>query len=104
MTESYEELLQKIQKKGTDYAKHLTELNNLNNDARDKVDKLLKEMNTNTQKQKQTSCDVCYSRQKTHATVPCYHTYCENCAGRALNRNKCFQCRGQIDSVVRIYI
>ena len=90
-----------MKSKGDDFANHLTELNNLNNDAREKVDKLLKEMNS---KKPKNTCDVCYSRLKTHATVPCYHTYCENCASRALSRNRCFQCRGRIDNIVRIFI
>ena len=101
MTANYEKLLVTLKETSDEFANYLTELNNLNNDARNKCEKLLTHLSSN---KPEKSCSVCYSKPNTHAALPCGHCYCENCCNRALTRNKCFTCRQRIESVVRIYI
>ena len=52
-----------------------------------------------------SDCIVCRDRERTHAIMPCGHRcVCEGCARELYNRGQgCPQCRGSMDSFLRIY-
>ena len=99
----YDELLMKLKEKSEEFSAFLTEINNLNNDIKTRTDKLLHAIDQLKGKNHKL-CTVCYSSIPTHALMPCGHIYCEKCAQRGLNRNKCFTCRQNIQELFRIFI
>ena len=103
MTSNYVETLNKIKLKADEFASVLTNINNLNNDLKERTEKLLKALGDI--KHNKVTCKICYSRPPTHCVLPCGHAgICEQCAQRALNRNRCFTCRANIGSAVKIYM
>ena len=50
-----------------------------------------------------TKCTVCVTRELGAVLIPCGHTFCLSCAGRA-ERTRCHTCRARIDSTLRIFI
>ena len=104
---SYTDLAKKLQDKATEFGVHLGELNSLNNDVKERLDKVLKSIEHLAGKSPNTkvTCSVCYTRPQTHAIIPCGHGgMCVECATRAQQRNRCFTCRGRIEDIIRIYL
>ena len=105
---SYSELAKKFHEKSTAFGVHLASINTLNDEVKERTEKLLTaiEQLTGTQSiAAKISCSVCYTRDRTHAILPCGHGgICAGCATRAQQRNRCFTCRGRIEEVVRIYL
>ena len=90
--------------KADEFANHLTDLNNLNNDVRERTEKLLKSIKELCPKPK-TTCSVCFCAPPTHVLIECGHgQLCENCATRALSRSRCFTCRQRITGILRVFI
>jgi len=59
-------------------------------------------MNLNTfQKQAAPTCTICMTKAVTHATIPCGHTYCEDCSTK--QTTLCYMCRIQIRDRVRLF-
>ena len=100
---SYEEILLKLKDKSDQFSNSLTELNNANNDLKNKTETILKKLSELKGRPVKT-CSVCYTRECTHALVPCGHTFDQNCATRALSRNRCFMCRGEVESILRVFV
>ena len=100
---SYPEILTKISAKSAEFAKFLADINHLNNDIKDRTDKLLKAIN-DLQGKGSKLCTVCYTRERSHTILKCGHLFCSNCAERALARNKCFTCRQEIEGLFRVFI
>lgn len=53
------------------------------------------------QKQAAPTCTICMTRGVTHATIPCGHTYCEECCTK--QTTLCYMCRVQIRDRVRLF-
>jgi hypothetical protein len=53
------------------------------------------------QKQAAPTCTICMIKGVTHATIPCGHTYCEECSTK--QTTLCYICRAQIRDRVRIF-
>ena len=65
----------------------------------------LKELNGSVALATQISCSICCTRERTMCFLPCGHAgFCEDCAARALRRNRCFTCRAEIESSMRIFL
>ena len=59
-------------------------------------------VNLNTfQKQAAPTCTICMTKAITHATIPCGHTYCEECSTK--QTTLCYMCRVQIRDRVRLF-
>jgi hypothetical protein len=100
---SYEDACCKMKQKADKFSVFLTDINNMNNDVKNNLDKLLQAFSDI--KGTIQTCTVCYSRPPTHVFIPCMHAgICQSCAERGLNRNKCFQCRSPIESISKIFI
>ena len=51
------------------------------------------------------TCNCCYSRPRTHCFVPCGHgNFCKHCCQRGVARNRCFTCRAEVESILRVYV
>ena len=48
-------------------------------------------------------CKICMDNSIKYTLVPCGHCYCERCASRATEYNKCFLCRRDVDKLVKLY-
>jgi hypothetical protein len=53
------------------------------------------------QKQGVPTCTICMNKGVTHATIPCGHTYCEECSTK--QTTLCYMCRVQIRDRVRLF-
>ena len=100
---SFESILLKVKERADQFASRLTDLNNANNELKNQTDKVLKKLLEFKGKQPK-NCSVCYSREVSHALVPCGHCYCENDSSRALTRNRCPMCRAPVESILRVFI
>jgi hypothetical protein len=47
------------------------------------------------------TCTICMSKEITHATLPCGHTYCEECSRSQVT--SCYTCRVQVRDRVRLF-
>jgi hypothetical protein len=46
-------------------------------------------------------CTICMTKEITHATIPCGHTYCEECSRTQVT--SCYICRVQVRDRVRLF-
>ncbi len=46
-------------------------------------------------------CTICMTKEITHATIPCGHTYCEDCSRTQVT--SCYICRVQVRDRVRLF-
>lgn len=47
------------------------------------------------------TCTICMAKEVTHATLPCGHTYCEECSRSQVT--SCYTCRVQVRDRVRLF-
>ena len=104
---NYEDLAKKMHEKSLELDQHLCELKKANDELRDRSATVLGALSAlvGSVAQGPKTCNVCYSRPRQFALLPCGHaTYCEQCSNRAMSRGRCFTCRQPIEQVVRIYL
>lgn len=51
-----------------------------------------------------TICKICMENAVRFAIDPCGHCYCEECSARAVTDGRCFQCRRNIQKMIRLYM
>ena len=103
---SYEDQLRSIRDKALEFDKHLVRVKKYNDDLVQKSERVLHSVTELLGSAKPTAkknCAVCYTRERTHAVLPCGHVFCENCAQRAA-RGRCFNCRQPIQETIRVYV
>ena len=102
---SFSDIAKAMQEKSKELDDHLTHLKKLNEELRDRSEKILVALEklVGCTKNSDKSCTVCYSRPRTHAVL-CGPCYCQNCAQRCLDRGRCYVCRKAVTEMVRIYI
>ena len=87
---------------------HLQTLKTINDELKDKCEKALaalQQLSGNTSIAARITCNICYSRERTHAMLPCGHGgLCETCSTRAVRRGRCHSCRGSVESAIRIFL
>ena len=103
MTSSYQELCKMMQNKANDFKKHLMRLNTLNNDIIERTEKIMVAMHEMMGDTSKKMCPICYSHELSHAYT-CGHCFCEACAQRGLERNKCAVCRARVTSCMKLYL
>lgn len=47
------------------------------------------------------TCTICMTKEVTHATLPCGHTYCEECSRSQVT--SCYTCRVQVRDRIRLF-
>ena len=102
---SFSDIANAMQEKSKELDVHLNHLKKLNEELRDRSEKILVALEklVGCTKNNDKSCTVCYSRPRTHAVL-CGHCYCQNCAQRCLDRGRCYVCRKAVTEMVRIYL
>ena len=102
---SYEEVVKGMRDKAVEFESALASVMQTNNELVEKasealtgIAKLIGNVRQNSNK-----CNVCYTREAARVCVPCGHTFCSSCAGRA-ERSRCHACRAHVDSTMRVYI
>lgn len=48
-------------------------------------------------------CRICMDTPVQYAVDPCGHCYCEQCASRASSENRCYQCRRNIQKLIKLF-
>ena len=108
MAEKYADLAKKLHEKGLELDTQLRNLTKVNADLVVKCENCLNCLKDITGSQAlaaKINCSVCYSNERTHCFLPCGHGgYCEACANRGVRRNRCFTCRGEIQSILRVFL
>ena len=99
---SFATILSQIKAKSEEFSSYLTECNELNEQLRHKSQKLLKLIDTKNRTPNKL-CSICYVQPIQIALLPCGHVLCVGCSERAINRSRCFQCRGALDGSLKIY-
>ena len=105
---SYTELAKSLHDKTVELDKHLRNLTTVNTALKEKCEKALgalRDLCGSNSLAVQISCSVCFTRERTHAFLPCGHGgLCEGCATRGVRRGRCFTCRGPVEGSIRIYL
>ena len=106
-TKSYVDLATSLHEKTIELDTRLKSLSSVNNALKGKLENslsALRELCGNPIATRVT-CGICYTRERTHAVLPCGHGgLCEQCAVRAVRRNRCHSCRATVENAVRIYL
>ena len=107
-TTSYTDLAKSLHEKTVELASHLQNLTTINDELKDKCEKALAALQLLTGSNSLASritCSVCYTRERTHALLPCGHGgLCVGCATRMVRRGRCHSCRGSIEGSIRIFL
>ena len=106
--QTYSDLAKKMHDKGLELDKKLRNLTRANADLIVKCENCLtalKEFTGSTALAAKISCSVCCTRERTHVLIPCGHGgMCQSCAERALRRGRCFQCRANVEQLLKIFL
>ena len=85
--------------------KNLTTINDELKDRCEKALSALRDLCGSNSLATRITCGICYTRERTHAVLPCGHGgFCETCANRLVRRTRCSSCRGIVESAIRIYL
>ena len=105
---AFVDLAKKLNEKAKELDVRLCKLKGINDDLIDRSEKVLEALesfcNTAMPLAPKT-CNCCYSRPRTHCFVPCGHgNFCKHCCQRGVARNRCFTCRSEVESILRVYV
>ena len=103
---SYTDLAKSLHERATQLDVHLRNLSQINDELKDRCEKALAALKElcGTAPTRVTCC-ICYSRDRTHAILPCGHGgLCEACSARVIRRGRCHSCRAAVESSVRIFL
>ena len=104
---SFEEVAVKLHDRALKLDEKLCLLKELNDALIDRSKKVLEALESfvGTVVTKPKTCNVCYSRPRTHVFLPCGHGgFCLSCCERGQSRNRCFTCRGRVDSTLKVFV
>ena len=104
---SFEEVAVKMHDRAQQLNERLCTLKLINDDLIDRSKKVLEALEAfvGTAVTKPKTCNVCYSRPRTHVFLPCGHGgFCLSCCERGQSRNRCFTCRARVDSVLKVFV
>ena len=105
---SYAGLAKSLHTKSCELEGHLRNLTTINEELKEKCSKVLAALQQICGSESlaaRITCSICYSRERTHAILPCGHGgVCEACSARVLRRGRCHSCRSTVESVVRIFL
>ena len=106
---SYAGLAKSLYAKTCELDVHLKNLKTVNDELKDRCEKALAALGelcgSDSSIAARITCNICYSRERTHAMMPCGHGgLCETCSTRAVRRGRCHSCRGSVESAIRIFL
>ena len=106
MDSSYEEIVKGMRDKAVEFDGALSKVKRMNDELVVKAERALQsitELVGAVRSCTTKKCTVCYTREVGMVLVPCGHTFCASCAGRA-ERTRCHSCRARVDSTMRVFI
>jgi len=107
-TASYADLAKGLHEKTCQLGTHLENLSTINMELKERCEKALtalRQLCGSDTLGTRVTCSVCYSRERSHALLPCGHAgLCESCSARMVRRGRCPNCRAPVESNVRIYL
>ena len=104
---SFEDVALKMHERAQQLNERLCTLKKINDDLIDRSKKVLEALEAfvGIATNKPKTCNVCYSRPRTHVFLPCGHGgFCLSCCERGHSRNRCFTCRARVDNVLKVYV
>ena len=105
---SYADLAKGLHDKTVELDGHLRNLTTINNELKEKCEKALaalRELCGSHSLAARITCSICYTRERTHAVLPCGHGgLCETCCARVVRRGRCSTCRGPVEGSLRVYL
>ena len=105
---SYSDLATSLHEKTVQLDKHLRNLTTINEELKDRCEKALgalRQLCGSPSLAARITCGICYTRERTHALLPCGHGgLCAGCATRMVRRGRCHSCRGSIEGSIRIFL
>ena len=106
LPKSYEDLTKSLHTKACELDSHLRNLTTINDELKDKCEKALSALRALCgDVTAHTTCSICYTRERTHAILPCGHGgFCEACSDRVVRRARCPTCRGSVEGNIRIFL
>ena len=105
---SYADLAKNLHTKTIELDTHLRNLTDVNDQLKDRCEKALAALRNlcgSNSLAARITCSICYTRERTHALLPCGHGgLCEQCSSRVVRRGRCHTCRVTVESNVRIFL
>ena len=104
---SFEDVAVKMHERALELNERLCALKKVNDDLIDRSKKVLEALEgfVGTVIGKPKTCNVCYSRPRTHVFLPCGHGgFCLSCCERGATRNRCHTCRGRVDNILKVFV
>ena len=105
---SYSDLAKSLHEKTVELDVYLRNLTTINEELKDKCEKALsalRQLCGSESLAARITCNICYSRERTHAVLPCGHGgLCETCSTRVVRRGRCHSCRASVEGSVRIFL
>ena len=100
---SFEDVAVKMHERAQQLNERLCTLKKINDDLIDLSKKVLEALEAFVGKPK--TCNVCYSRPRTHVFLPCGHGgFCESCCERGRRRGRCHTCRANVDDIMKVFL
>ena len=108
MAQKYADLCKKLHDRSLEVDGQLRNLTKVNSELIIKCENCLtsiKDFTGSVALVTQIACSICLENDRTHVFLPCGHGgFCLTCSERAQRRNRCFTCRAQIQSALRVYM
>jgi len=105
---SYRDLAKSLHDKTVEFTGHLANLTSVNNGLKTKCEEALtalQSLGSGSGLCTRITCNICYTRERTHALIPCGHGgICQLCANRVVRRGRCHNCRTAVESNVRVFM
>ena len=105
---TFEDVVRTVHNKAVEFDQLICRAKKLNDDLVVTAEKALKgiaDLVKTCAPSTKKNCSVCYTRERTHALIPCGHGgICLLCANRVVRRARCHSCRGAVESAVRVYM
>ena len=108
MADKYADLTKKLHDKGVELNLQLRELTHVNAELIVKCQHVLsslKKLQGSPSLAAKIACSICLENERSHIFLPCGHGgFCEGCALRGVRRNRCFTCRANVQSSVKVFL
>ena len=107
LPKSYGDLAKSLHTKACELDSHLRNLTTINGDLKDRCEKALEALRAlcGGDIAARTKCSLCYTRERSHAILPCGHGgFCEACSDRVVRRARCPTCRASVEGNIRIFL
>ena len=108
MADKYADLTKKLHDRGVELNLQLRDLTQANGELIIKCQHVLsslKKLQGSPSLAAKIACSICLEHERSHVFLPCGHGgICEGCALRGVRRNRCFTCRANVQSSIKVFL